>query len=39
MSLIRVKMRADGTCRKGSKHYKGRKGCLRKSKSSMGKRK
>lgn len=37
--LVRVKMKATGACRKGSRHVKGRGGCWRKSKSSMGKRK
>lgn len=27
--LIRVAARKNGTCRRGSRHYKGKKGCLR----------
>lgn len=27
--LVKVKSKANGHCRRGSRHYKGRKGCLR----------
>lgn len=30
--LVKVKARVNGTCKKGSKHRKGRKGCWRGSK-------
>lgn len=32
MAMVRVSAKANGACRKGSKHKKGRKGCWRPSK-------
>jgi hypothetical protein len=37
--LIKVKAKVNGRCKLGSRHVKGRKGCWRASRSSMGKRK
>lgn len=39
MAMVRIKMRANGTCRKGSRHVKGRNGCWgKRGGSSMGKK-
>jgi hypothetical protein len=27
MAMVRIKMKANGQCRRGSRHVKGRKGC------------
>jgi hypothetical protein len=35
--LVKVKATQKGTCRRGSRHVKGRKGCYR-AKASMGKK-
>jgi hypothetical protein len=37
--LIKVKMKASGACRTGSRHVKGRKGCWKKTGWGMGKKK
>lgn len=37
--LVKIKMKADGSCRKRSRHVKGRKGCWGKRGGGMGKRK
>lgn len=37
--LVKIKMKPSGACRRGSRHVKGRKGCWRKTGSSMGKKK
>lgn len=36
--LVKVKATQKGTCRRGSRHVKGKKGCWRGAKSSMGKK-
>jgi hypothetical protein len=32
MAMVKVKARLNGTCKVGSRHMKGRKGCFRKGK-------
>lgn len=32
MALVKVKAKASGGCKRGSRHVKGRKGCFRKGK-------
>lgn len=40
LMLVKVKnVRADGNCRKNSRHIKGRKGCWKKTGWGMGKKK
>lgn len=39
MALIKVAAKVNGGCKRGSRHVKGRKGCWRPSKSSMGRKK
>lgn len=36
--LVKMKMKASGACRRGSRHVKGRKGCWGKRGGSMGKK-
>lgn len=36
MALVKVAMRKNGRCKRGSRHVKGRRGCFR---SAMGKKK